>query len=146
MKSTYLDTSLLVASLVHEPGTAAAHRFLRQTAASTWLISSWVETELASALAMQCRRNTISSTERDEAWRRFEEMRQARLQVVGIEAADFAVAARLCLVEAPSLRAGDALHVALCLRQRCRLASFDKELCTAGAHHRLTVEWLPTAC
>jgi len=95
LNRTYLDTSLVVASLVHEPGTSAAHRMLRQEAATVWLISSWVETELASALAMQVRRQAISSAERDAAWKRFEELREARLQVVAVEMADFAVAARL---------------------------------------------------
>jgi len=142
LNRTYLDSSLVVASLVHEPGTSAAHRLLRQEAATAWLISSWVETELASALAMQGRRQAISRAERDAAWTRFEELREARLQVVAVEMADFAVAARLCLDEAAPLRAGDALHIALCLRQRCRLASFDQALCRAGAHHGLRVEWL----
>ena len=32
------------------------------------------------------------------------------------DVADFDVAARLCLTDAPPLRAGDALHIALCQR------------------------------
>lgn len=117
MKATYLDTALLVASLVHEPGTAVAHRFLQQAADLPWLISTWVETELASALAMQCRRGKICADERDEAWLRFQELRAARLQLLALESVDVQVAARLCLADAPPLRAGDALHIAVCLRQ-----------------------------
>lgn len=142
MRATYLDTTLLVASLVHEPGTTVAHRFLQQAADLPWLISTWVETELASALAMQCRRGSISAHERDEAWLRFQELRAARLQLLVLETVDFQVAARLCLAEAPPLQSGDALHIALCLRQQCRLASFDQGLCAAAAHHRVAVELL----
>jgi predicted nucleic acid-binding protein len=142
LKAAYLDTAMLVASLVHEPGTAVAHRFLQQAADLPWLISTWVETELTSALAMQCRRGAISDAERDEAWLRFQELRAARLQLLALESVDVQVAARLCLADAPPLRAGDALHIAVCLRQQCRLASFDQGLCAAAAHHRVAVELL----
>jgi len=128
LKPLYLDTALLVAILVHEPGTEVAHQFLRSAADQSWLISTWVEPELASALAMQCRRSVISEAERDEAWRRFQVLRDGRLQLLELTCADFDGAARLCLAEAPPLRAGDALHLALCQRQRCMLVSFDQAL------------------
>ena len=57
-------------------------------------------------------------------------------------AADFDVAARLCLTDAPPLRAGDALHIALCQRLKSCLVSFDQAMCVAAAHHRVTVELL----
>jgi predicted nucleic acid-binding protein len=142
LTAIYLDTALVVASLVHEPGTAVAHRFLQAAAERPWLISSWVETELASALAMQCRRGAIQASERDEAWMRFQELRRARLQLLELEAMDFDAAARLCLAEAPPLRAGDALHLAVCQRHRSQLVSFDQALCAAASHHRVAVELL----
>lgn len=142
MKALYLDTALLVASLIHEPGTDVAHRFLRQASERAWLISPWVDTELASALAMQGRRAVISGEERNAAWQRFQVLRQQRLQVVALEAVDFDAAARLCLAETPALRAGDALHLALCQRHRCRLVSFDQGMCAAAAHHHIDVELL----
>lgn len=142
MKPLYLDTALLVASLVHEPGTEVAHQFLRNAADQAWLISTWVETELASALAMQCRRGAISPAERDEAWQRFQTLRDGRLQVLELTAADFDAAARLCLAEAPALRAGDALHIALCQRQKCQLVSFDQAMCAAAVHHRVACQLL----
>jgi len=142
LKPFYLDTALLVASLVHEQGTAVAHRFLRDTADCPWLISTWVDTELASALALQGRRGAISAVEREGAWQRFQELRSGRLQVLELIAADFDEAARLCLAEAPALRAGDALHIALCQRQKSCLVSFDQSMCAAAAHHRVAVELL----
>ena len=86
MKALYLDTALLVASLIHEPGTAVAHRFLRQASERAWLISPSVDTELASALAMQGRQAVISGEERNAAWQRFQDLRQQRLQVLALEA------------------------------------------------------------
>jgi predicted nucleic acid-binding protein len=59
-----------------------------------------------------------------------------------VEVTDVAVAARLCLVDAPPLRTGDLLHIALCVGQKCRLASHDKGLCSAAAHLRIAVERL----
>jgi predicted nucleic acid-binding protein len=142
LKPIYLDTSLVVASLVHEPGTATAHQFLQDAAERPWLISSWLETELASALAMQCRRGTIQIHERDEAWMRFRELREAKMLEVPFESADFSSAARLCLADGPPIRAGDALHLAICMRSNGCLASFDQGLCAAASHHHVLVEHL----
>lgn len=142
MKPLYFDTALLVACLVHEPGTAVAQQCLRSAVDQPWLISTWVETELASVLAMQCRRAVISAPERDEAWLRYQALRDERLQVLELTSGDFDGAARLCLAEAPALRAGDALHIALCQRQKCRLVSFDQAMCAAAAHHRVACQLL----
>ena len=88
---------------MHEPGTAVAEQFLLSAAERPWQISSWVETELASALAMQCRRGVIQASERPVAWQRFQELRQARLQLLKLEPMDLEAAARLCLADAPPL-------------------------------------------
>ena len=66
------------------------------------------------------------------------ELRERRLVVQAAVAADFDVAARLCLKDAPPLRAGDALHFALCQRLKSCLVSFDQAICVAAAHHRVT--------
>ncbi len=137
MKRCYLDTSLLVAALVHEAGTASALGFLQAHAEQSWLISPWVATELASALALQVRRSAITPEESQEAWQRFGVLRDRRLHTLPLTAEDFEVAARFCLAQAPPLRAGDALHLALCQRLNLQLASFDRGLCKAAAHHQV---------
>lgn len=141
MRRLYLDTSLVVAALVHEAGTATALTFLQEHARQPWLISPWVATELASALALQVRRSAITPQESQEAWQRFLVLREQRLPLV---AEDFEVAARLCLAQGPPLRAGDALHLAVCQRLNLQLASFDLGLCKAAAwyqvaHHELLI-------
>ena len=144
MRRLYLDTSLVVAALVHEAGTATALAFLQEHASQPWLISSWVATELASALALQVRRSAITPQESQEAWQRFLSLREQRLQSLPLVAEDFEVAAQLCLAQGPPLRAGDALHLAVCQRLNLQLASFDLGLCKAAAwyqvaHHELLI-------
>jgi predicted nucleic acid-binding protein len=70
LRRLYLDTSLLVAALVHETGTDTAVRFLQDHAQQLWMISPWMTTELASALALQVRRGAIAPEESQEAWQR----------------------------------------------------------------------------
>jgi uncharacterized protein with PIN domain len=90
------------------------------------LISPWVVTELASALALQVRRGAITPQESQEAWERFGVLRDQRLNTLPLAVEDFEAAARL------ALRAGVALH----------LASFDRGLCMAAAHHQVVHEQL----
>ena len=144
MRRLYLDTSLVVAALVHEAGTATALTFLQEHARQPWLISPWVATELASALALQMRRSAITLQESQEAWQRFLVLREQRLQSLPLVAEDFEVAAQLCLAQGPPLRAGDALHLSVCQRLNLQLASFDLGLCKAAAwyqvaHHELLI-------
>ena len=101
-----------------------------------------MSSELASALALQGRRGVITTEERQHAWKRFEALREGRLQTVLLEPVDFDCAALLCLAEAPPLRAGDALHLSICLRLNLLLVSFDIGLCRAASHHQLPVEEL----
>jgi predicted nucleic acid-binding protein len=142
LRRLYLDTSLLVAALVHEAGTATAVSFLQAHAKQPLLISPWVATELASALALEVRRGAITPQESQEAWERFGVLREQRLNTLPLAAEDFEAAARLCLTQAPPLRAGDALHLALCQRLNLQLASFDRGLCKAAAHHQVAHEQL----
>jgi uncharacterized protein len=144
LRRLYLDTSLLVAALVHEPGTATALGFLQDHSKQPWLISPWVATELASALALQVRRSAITPQESQEAWQRFGVLRDRRLHTLPLAAEDFEAAARLCMAQAPAppLRAGDALHLALCQRLNLQLASFDRGLCKAAAHYQVAHQQL----
>jgi len=141
-KRVYLDTSLLVAALVHESATAAVCSFLHHAEHDIWQVSRWVDAELASALAMQTRRGVISAIERDEAFTRYQILSAQRLHSLHIEAADYELAARLCLSEDAPLRAGDAVHLALCKRHNSCLVSLDKGLCRAARHHLVNVQEL----
>jgi len=65
-----------------------------------------------------------------------------RLQVVNVESEDFAVAAGMSDHSAIALRAGDALHLAICTRLGTRLATFDAGLAAAANHHGVSTDLL----
>lgn len=138
----YLDTSLLVAALVREPGTIAAKAHLSACSAQPLLISRWVVTEFSSALALKVRTGTITASEQSSALIMFRRFSTLRLEVVNIEPLDFDVAAALCDQTAIPLRAGDALHVAVCKRIGTRLATFDAGLAAAASHHGVSTDYL----
>lgn len=138
----YLDTSLLVASLIRETGTPAAKAFLEQHQQQRFLISNWTCVELASALSIKHRCQVISTEEHQRGLSRFKTWREQQLRLVEPNASDFDSASRFCAQNPPALRAGDALHLAICQRQRSCLVSFDLELCRAAEHYGVAVERL----
>jgi uncharacterized protein len=138
--ASYLDTSLLVPLLIREPGTRRAQAFLSADGAQSLLISPWTITEFSSALALKERAGTITRQERRAALTMFEKFRGLRLEMVPMEAADFEAAARLCDDTTAPLRAGDALHLAVCRRSRGSLATMDVALAAAGREVGLMVE------
>jgi len=91
---------------------------------------------------LQVRRGAITPQESQEAWERFGVLREQRLNTLPLAAEDFEAAARLALTQAPPLRAGDALHLALCQRLKLQLVSFDSGLCKAAAHHQVAHQQL----
>ncbi len=100
-------------------------RRISVVAATALLISPWTITEFSSALALKERVGTISHQERRAALAMFEKFRGLRLELVAMEAADFEAAAKLCDASGAPLRAGDALHLAVCRRVRGSLAGIQ---------------------
>jgi len=141
----YLDTSLIVAALVRESGTAAAKAYLSSAHAEFLLASRWVVTEFSSALALKVRTGTISAAEQAAALAMFRRFSAARLRLVDVEAGDFDAAAGLCDQVAAPLRAADALHLAVCKRRGARLATFDADMATAAERHNLPCDLLVIA-
>ena len=140
MTASYLDTSLLVALLIREPGTRQAQAYLSTVQDQAWLISPWTVTEFSSALALKERVGTISRQERLAALGEFGRFCQLRLELVPLEAADFDAAARFCDGSEAPLRAGDALHLTVCRRARGSLATMDRGLAAASQEAGLAVE------
>lgn len=138
----YLDTSLIVAALVREPGTESAKAYLSDARDEFLLASRWAVTELSSALALKVRTGTITEAEQSAALAMFRRFSAARLRLVDVEAKDFDTAAKLCDRIAAPLRAGDALHLAVCKRTGARLATFDIGIATAARWHDLPCDLL----
>jgi predicted nucleic acid-binding protein len=138
----YLDTSLLVAVLIHEAGTTAAKTYLASCGDRPLVISRWVIAEFSSALAIKVRTGAITASEQAAALMMFRRFRERRLRVLNVEAGDFDAAAGMSDQSGIPLRAGDALHLAVCVRVAARLATFDGGLATAAQHHGVATDYL----
>ena len=62
----YVDTSLLVAALLNEKGTAVAQRWLGDQPAGELAVSDWVITEFSAALSMKLRTGELEPPQRNE--------------------------------------------------------------------------------
>jgi len=138
----YLDTSLVVAALIREPGTEAAKVYLSSIGDGFMLATRWTATEFSSALAAKVRLRHITEEEQTAALAMFRRFTASRLRLMDIEARDFDTAAALCDQSSTPLRVGDALHLAACKRTRARLVTFDVGLAAAAKAHSVPCDLL----
>lgn len=109
----YVDTSLLVAALLNEKGTAVAQRWLGDQPAGELAVSDWVITEFSAALSMKLRTGELEPPQRNEVLAFFTRLTEASFHVLPVSRQDFQTAARFADQYATGLRAGDALHLAI---------------------------------
>lgn len=125
----YVDTSVFVPLLVHEQGSNEARRIVLGDQVQRRVVSDWAVTELASALAMKRRLSAITAQQADAALSRADMMlNSGRFTREHVVREDFERAAALMMSQNLSLRAGDALHVAVSVRIGADLATFDTEM------------------
>ena len=123
----YVDTSVWIALLAQE---TTAPRI------SAWMMegrnlctANWSAAELASALAIKARRGEFDAPTVADLCARYAHLLSFDVLELPILSADMSEAARLCQCPENGLRAGDALHLAIALRLRCRhFFSLDKTL------------------
>ena len=128
----YLDTSLLVAALTNEAETGRVQAWLGEQAADSLAISDWVTTEFSSALSVKLRSGQIEPLHRAEALAMFTRLSADSLAVLPISGSQFRTAARFADQYALGLRAGDALHLAICADRGATLCTLDRRLSAAG--------------
>jgi predicted nucleic acid-binding protein len=127
----YLDTSLLVAVLTPEARTHELQQWLGQQKPEELAISDWVIAEFSAALAAKLRAGRVDASERAAALGEFAQLCASSFAILPISRAHFQMAARFADQHALSLRAPDALHVALCADNGAVLCTLDRTLSEA---------------
>ena len=109
----YLDTSLLVSLIAAESSTAPAQAWLAQQSEEQLVISDWVGTEVASALAAIQRNGGIDEQSRVRAAANLKARVTAAFTVLPVSRQAFRAAADMAGLVELRLRSGDALHIAV---------------------------------
>lgn len=128
----YLDTSVLVSSLVREIHTDRAQQWLGEQTSDGLAISDWVVSEFSSALSLKLRTRQISQDDRAEALAGFARFTSEFLVILPISTPHFRVAARLADRYELGLRAGDALHLAVAAESGATVYTLDQSMAAAG--------------
>jgi uncharacterized protein len=128
----YLDTSVLVAAFTNEIKTPVVQQWLGAQSGGDLPISHWVVTEFSSALSLKLRTGQVDATERTETLADFEKLWTCSLTLLPITEAHFSTAARFADQHELGLRAGDALHLAICADHGAALYTLDRRMADAG--------------
>ena len=128
----YLDTSLLVALLTNETETERMQQWLGQQRADDLAIRDWVATEFSSALSIKLRAGQIGAAHRAAALAAFTRLAADSFTVVPVSRLQFRTATRFVEQHVLGLRAGDALHLAICADHGATLCTLDRRLSDAA--------------
>ncbi len=125
----YFDTSFVVPTLIPEATSEAISIFVEGLAGETPTISHWVRLEFAALLARDVRMGVISASAAVRFDSNFEAMVAQSYTVLLPDQADFNLAKALLGIHPTSLRAPDALHLAIAKNRRAvAFYSLDKRL------------------
>lgn len=135
----YADTCILLSLFFRDTHTDAALRWLTEASSETLVITPWTRAEFASAAGILARRGDISPTLHREALERFDHFVTSRLSVEAVATADFDRAGQWMCDYRTGLRAGDALHLAVCVRLNAQVCTADESLIRVARSLGLTV-------
>ena len=128
----YIDTSVIVSALTNEADTDLSQIWLARQETSELTISDWTATEFASALAIKLRTGALGVDHRAAAISAFTRLCVESLRTLPVAREDFRAAARFADQFVLNLRAGDALHLAICANHGASLCTLDRRLAEAA--------------
>ena len=129
----YLDSCVVLSLFLGDSGYGAAEQWLLAQADQPLWVSHWVLLEFSGVVALCLRRGELTAERGLAIHAEFECFRQERLSLLEPRGADY-LQARQWLQElnGPSLRSGDALHLAMAKRQSLTIVSADQGLIKAA--------------
>jgi predicted nucleic acid-binding protein len=129
----YLDSCVVLSLFLGDSGYGAAEQWLLAQADQPLWVSHWVLLEFSGVVALCLRRGELTAERGLAINAEFECFRQERLSLLEPRGADY-LQARQWLQEfnGPSLRSGDALHLAMAKRQSLKIVSADQGLIKAA--------------
>ena len=137
----YVDTCVLLAALTPEAHSPTAAAFLAQARAPL-AISSWSVTELHSALGLKVRTKALGLSQAEAVLQGFERSLAPGLLLLEIEPQDFCNANACLRGWSTTLRAGDALHLAIASGRGASLCSLDAPFVAAAQQLGLDAQLL----
>jgi len=135
----YLDTSVLLPTLIAEPTTVAVYAFLGDYNLEL-RVSDFAAAEVASAMSRLVRKALLTEADASARLADFDAWRAAMTTPVDIQASD----ARLAYIYVRrfdlALRAPDALHLAVAQRLDLAVVTLDRRLAAAARELGVAVE------
>lgn len=137
----YLDTSVLVAVLTHEPGSILVRDWLEgQQRHSSLATGDWALVEFASVMGIRVRTQTLHTRQAREVMDAMGTMTKDSMVMHAPSRAACTEAASLVSHFRQGLRAGDALHLAVAMEAGAGIfATLDRSLVTAIRSLRLPI-------
>ena len=135
----YVDTSVVVALLTAEPKTPHVTAWYASLQ-GTPICADWLLTEFSSAISIKLRTGQLSETHAKRVHKEFDSFATGGLRLVPATRASFRHAAEMVKQHQFSLRAGDALHLAVALEMGAsHMATLDETLAKNAKRKGLVV-------
>jgi predicted nucleic acid-binding protein len=148
LPGAYVDSCVLLSLFLGDSGFPAAERWLLGQEERTLWVSHWVLVEFAAVVAVGVRRGELTASHARAIHAEFAAFRGGRLSLLEPRGADFLQAEQWLLAslqpDQPSgtLRAADALHLAMSQRHGLELATADGELIRAAQRLSVPCCWI----